>query len=78
MASPTNLAAFVPFLDDTTLLARPLGSIDLFFVWWLVSFSIGLAVLYSRKARWVALAMVAAYVGVLVLIAVGTALSGTY
>jgi hypothetical protein len=76
MASPTSLAAFVPFLDDTTIGAHLLGSLDLFYVWWLLSLSIGLAVLYARKARWVALAVLAAYAGVLALLAVGSVVSG--
>jgi hypothetical protein len=78
MASPTTLASFVPFLDDTTVVARVLGSLDLFYVWWLLSFSIGLAVLYRRKVRWLTLATLAAYAGVvLALVAVGSAFSGS-
>ena len=41
MSSPTNLAVFLPFLDETSFLARLLGSIDLFRIWWLVSLAIG-------------------------------------
>ena len=37
MSSATNLAVFLPFLDDNSFLARLLGSIDLFFIWWMVS-----------------------------------------
>jgi hypothetical protein len=78
MASPTSFAAFVPFLDDATFVARLLGSLDLFYLWWLLSFSIGLAVVYRRKARWVFLVVVAAYAAVtLALVAAGSALSGT-
>ena len=76
MASPTNFAAFVPFLDDTTVVARVMGSLDLFYVWWLLSFSIGLSVLYRRKARWLTLATLATYAGVvLALVALGSAFS---
>jgi hypothetical protein len=78
MASPTSFAAFAPFLDDATFVARLLGSLDLFYLWWLLSFSIGLAVVYRRKARWVFLVVVAVYAAVaLALVAAGSALSGT-
>ena len=46
MSSPTNLAVFLPFLDESSFLARLLGSIDLFFIWWMLSLAIGLGVLY--------------------------------
>jgi hypothetical protein len=50
MASATTLAVFVPMLDETNFIARFLGWIDLFRIWWLVSLAIGTAVLYQRKS----------------------------
>jgi hypothetical protein len=61
MSSPTNLAVFFPMLDELSLGARLLGTIDLFWIWWLVNLSIGIAVLYRRPAPPIALALVAAY-----------------
>jgi len=77
LTSPTNLAVFVSFLDDDTLIARLLGSIDLFFVWWLASLAIGLSVLYKRRTASTAAAILGVYVAIaLVLAAVKTTLSG--
>jgi hypothetical protein len=50
MASATTLSVFVPMLDETNFIARFLGWIDLFRIWWLVSLAIGAAVLYKRKS----------------------------
>ena len=47
----TSLAVFLPLLDETSFLARFLGSIDLFRIWWLVNLAIGLGVLYKRSER---------------------------
>ena len=43
MSSATNLAVFLPFLDESSFVARMLGSIDLVFIWWMLSLAIGLA-----------------------------------
>ena len=51
MSSATNLGVFLPFLDESSFLARLLGSIDLIFIWWMVSLAIGLGVLYRRAHR---------------------------
>ncbi|MCX6550583.1 MAG: YIP1 family protein, partial [Acidobacteria bacterium] len=49
MSSATNLAVFLPMLDEGSFLARLLGMIDLFLIWWMIVLSIGLGVLYKRK-----------------------------
>src|SRR5512139_2878883 len=69
MSGATNLAVFVPMLDEGSFLARLLGSIDLFLVWWVMVLAIGMAVLYRRKTRPVAISFFALYA----LIAVGIA-----
>ena len=77
LSSPTNLAVFLPFLDDTTFFARLLGAIDLFVIWWTVSLAIGLAVVYRRRTAPIAAASFAMYIALAVTIAVvKTALSG--
>jgi len=77
LASATNLAIFFPFLDDNTFAARLLGSIDLFLIWWIVSLSIGLAVLYRRRTAPVATTMLVVYVAIgLLIAAIKTATSG--
>jgi hypothetical protein len=69
MSSATNLAVFFPMLDEGSFLARLLGSIDLFLVWWVMVLAIGMAVLYRRKTRPIAISFFAVYA----LIAVGIA-----
>jgi len=51
MASPTSLAVFLPFLDDTSFLVRLFGVIDLFWLWWVANLSIGLSVLFRKRTR---------------------------
>jgi len=49
-----NLGIFVPMLEETSFPAKLLGSIDLFFIWWMVSLAIGIGVLYKRKTGGIA------------------------
>lgn len=49
-----NLGALVPMLDETSLIARFLGTIDLFMIWWLVVLAVGLAALYKKKTSSIA------------------------
>jgi Yip1-like protein len=76
LSSPTNLGVFLPFLDEMSLLGRLLGMIDLFQIWWIVTLSIGLAVLYKRKTGPIATSLLSLYfVIVLAIAAVRSALS---
>lgn len=54
MSGIANLAALMPMLDETSVLSRFLGSIDLFMIWWIVVLSIGLGVLYKRSTNGIA------------------------
>ena len=65
----TNLGVFFPFLDESSFAARVLGSIDLFLVWWIVSLSIGLGVLYKKRTGPIATTMLIIYVMIGLLIA---------
>jgi hypothetical protein len=49
MSGATNLAVFLPMLEETSFPVRIAGMIDLFIVWWVVVLAIGLSVLYRRK-----------------------------
>ena len=69
MSSATNLAVFLPMLDEGSFLARLLGMIDLFLIWWVVVLSIGLAVLYRRKTGPIAIGLFAVYGIIAVVIA---------
>ena len=77
MTSPTNLMVFLPFLEENTFGARLFGAIDLFYIWWIVSLAIGLAVLYKRKTGPIAVSLMGVYVLLAIVIAgVRTALAG--
>jgi hypothetical protein len=70
MSSPTNLGVFVPFLDEGSLVARFLGIIDLFIVWWLTVLAIGLGVLYRRRTQPIFWSLLGVYVLIALVIAV--------
>jgi hypothetical protein len=69
MSSATNLAVFLPMLDESSFLARFLGTIDLFIVWWVVILSIGLAVLFKRKTGPIAAGLFIVYGVIAVIVA---------
>jgi hypothetical protein len=50
-ASATTLGNWFPSLDEASPIARFLGSIDLFTIWWAVVLGIGIAVLSGARAR---------------------------
>ncbi len=78
LASPTALAVFFPFLDETSFAARLLGSIDLFVLWWIVNLATGFGVLYKRPTGPMAASFIGVYAGLaLVLAALRMALSGS-
>jgi hypothetical protein len=68
ISSATNLAVFLPMLDESSFLAKLLGMIDLFLIWWLVVLSIGLGVLFKRKTGPIAAGLFIVY-GVIAVIA---------
>jgi hypothetical protein len=61
LSSTTNLAVFLPFLDDSSFAARFLGAIDLIFIWWMVSLAIGLGVLYRKRTGPIAITLLSVY-----------------
>jgi hypothetical protein len=77
LSGATNLAVFVPVLDDASFAARTLGAVDLFLVWWLVSLAIGLGVLYRKRTAPIATRLLVIYVAIgLIIAAVKTAFAG--
>jgi hypothetical protein len=61
MGGPFNLGALVPMLDESSFLARFLGTTSVFTLWGLFVLAIGLGVLYRRKTTNIAIALFAAY-----------------
>jgi hypothetical protein len=76
IASPTTLVQFFTMLDEASPVARFLGVIDLFVLWWIVVLAIGMSVLYRRSTRSLALVFAGAYVAVALLAALAMAVSG--
>jgi len=69
LSSPTSLAVFLPFLDESSFPARFLGVIDLFQVWWIVSLAIGLGVLYKRRTQPILVSLFSIYLAIALVIA---------
>ena len=59
----------MPFLDESNILSRFLGTIDLFIVWWLIVLAIGLGVLYRRKTAPIFWSFMGVYVVIALVIA---------
>ncbi len=77
ISAAANLGVFLPFLDVASFLARLLGSIDLFLIWWLLNLAIGLGVLYKKRTQPIALGLLGVYIVIAVIIAaILTAISG--
>jgi Yip1 domain len=61
LSSPTNLSVLAPMLEEGSFVARLLGTIDLFILWWVVVLGIGLAVLYRRSSKSVIVGLLVVY-----------------
>ena len=75
-ASATTLGNWFPSLDEASPVARFLGVIDLFVVWYIVVLAIGVSVVSRRPTRRLALAFAGAYVVLALLAALVMAMSG--
>lgn len=62
LSSATNLAVFLPMLEEGSFLASMLGFIDLFYVWYIVVLAIGLGVVYRRRTTPIAVALLTVFV----------------
>ena len=77
VSGATNLAVFLPFLDERSFAARMLGAIDLIYIWWMISLAIGLGVLYRKRTAPIATSLLAIYAAIGLIIAViKTVMSG--
>jgi hypothetical protein len=72
-SSVFNLGAALPMLEETSFLAKLLGMIDFFMIWWLIVLAIGLGVLYKRKTGSVATGLFTFYALCVLVIAYFTA-----
>jgi hypothetical protein len=76
LSSPVTLVQVFGLLDEASPLSRFFALFDVFMLWWLVVLAIGLAVLYRARTGAVVAGLLAAYVGVAVLVAGTMALLG--
>jgi hypothetical protein len=76
LASPTTLVRLAGSLDESSPIARFLGVVDLFVVWWIVVLAIGVAALARRPVRPLAFAFTGVYVVLALLLALVMALTG--
>ena len=63
-----TLDVFVPMLEETSFLARFLGGLDLFWMWWCVSIAIGVGVLFKRRTGGIAMTFLSIYVVVVLVV----------
>jgi hypothetical protein len=61
VGSVANLGALVPFMEESSAVARFLGTIDIFMVWYVLVLAIGLAVLYRRRTQPIAVTLFGIY-----------------
>jgi hypothetical protein len=77
LSGVTNLMVFFPFLDENSFAAHFLGTIDLVYVWWIVSVSIGLGVLFKRRTGSIVTTLLIVYAAIaLVIAAIRAAVAG--
>lgn len=76
LTSPLTALAFAGTLDEASPAARFLAAIDLFVVWWVVTLSIGLAVLSGQRTRTIAWPALGLYAAVGLALAIAMALLG--
>ena len=76
IASPTTLDVFFSMLDEAAPVARFVGIIDLFVIWWIVALAVGMSVLYGRPARTLAIAFIGAYIALAAVLAIVMAVTG--
>ncbi|HEX7087858.1 MAG TPA: YIP1 family protein [Vicinamibacterales bacterium] len=69
LSGATNLAIFLPFLDEGHIVSRFLGAIDLFIIWWLAVLAIGLSVVYRKHVSAVFWSFMGIYVVIALVIA---------
>ncbi len=75
-ASATSLGVWFPMLDEAAPVARFLGILDIFVLWWCVVLAIGVSVAYGRRARTLAPAAIGLYAGAAALLALVMAVTG--
>jgi hypothetical protein len=68
-ASATSVGAWFQSLNEASPVARFVGVLDVFVIWWVVLLAIGVGVLYHRNPRGLAATFLGAYAGLALLLA---------
>ena len=76
LANPATFGLFFTVLEEASPLARLLGVIDLFVIWWIVVLAIGMSVLYQRPARRLAVIFAGVYLLLAVLVTLSMVVTG--
>lgn len=76
LASPTTLGQFLAGFDEASPVARFLGALDLFVVWYAVVLAIGVAVMARRRIPSLVFTFTGAYVAIALLLALAMAATG--
>jgi hypothetical protein len=75
-SSATTLGSLFSTVDEASPIARFLGAVDVFVIWWAIVLAIGVSVLYQRRARTVAVTFVGVYAALALLLAIAMAVTG--
>lgn len=75
-SSATTLGSLFSTVDEASPVARFLGTVDVFVIWWAIVLAIGVSVLYQRRARTVAVTFVGVYAALALLLAIAMAVTG--
>lgn len=67
--SSTSLAAFLPFLEETSFIYKFLQGLDLFIMWQLAVASIGMAIIHKMTTKKAAIAIFSVYLVIVLVIA---------
>jgi len=76
LTSPTSIGGLLPMLDEGSLPARWLGSIDVFGLWWVGLLAIGLAAATGRPGWRYLTRLLVGYIGIAALVAAAFAVLG--
>ena len=75
-ANAMSVGTWFSGLDEVSPVARFVGALDVFVIWWVVLLAIGVGVLYRRNSGRLALTFLGAYAGLALLLAVTMAALG--
>lgn len=76
LASPTSLGVMVAGLSEGSPVARFLGVIDVFVLWWAIVLAMGVAAVAHRRTRPLAITFTGVYVAIALILALAMAATG--